>query len=137
MDLLRARHENALKSRAGLQPVQPLSFPRLDEQYRDERDAARAETERLKDELSAVRIANMNKDEELMKLTSQFAAVAADAHKKGIDDARASFDRQFDQGFPRISDIVFSEYWLPALDFCGVPTDSELRRVTPTPNTLP
>ena len=54
MDLLRSRQENALRSRAGLQPVQPLSFPRLDEQYRAERDAARAETERLKDELSTV-----------------------------------------------------------------------------------
>ena len=79
----------------------------------------------------------MNKDEELMVLTSQFAVVAADARRKGIAEARASFGRQFNQSFPQISNKVFSEYWLPALDFCGVPADSELRRVTPTPSTLP
>ena len=137
MDLLRSLQENILRSRVGLQPVQPLSFPRLDEQYLAERDAARAEIERLKDQLSAVRIANMNKDEELMRLTNQFAVVAADARAKGIAEARASFGRQFDQSFPQISNRVFSEYWLPALDSCGVPVDSELRRVTPTPSTLP
>ena len=137
MGLLRSRHENALRSRAGLQPVQPLRFPRLDEQYMAERDAARADIVRLKSQLSAVQIANMNKDQELMLLTSQFAAVAAEARRKGIADARASFDQQFDQSFPQISDRVFSEYWLIALDFYGAPADSELRRVTPTPSTLP
>ena len=79
----------------------------------------------------------MNKDEELMVLTSQFAAVAADARRKGIAEARASFCRQFDQSFPKKSNKVFHEYWLPALDFYGAPADSELRRVTPTPSTLP
>ena len=58
MGLLRSRHENALRSRAGLQPVQPLRFPRLDEQYMAERDTARAEIVRLKSQLSAVQERN-------------------------------------------------------------------------------
>ena len=92
-DLLKSHHESDLKSRTGLLPVQPLRFPRLDEQCRGERDAARADVERLKHELALARVENMNKDAEVKRMTDQIATVEADARKKRIVDARASFGR--------------------------------------------
>ena len=124
VDLLNVKHEITLKSRAGILPIEPVRLPRLDEEYLAERNDARAEVERLKSQLALSLVENANREAEVKRLTEQMATLETDARKKGIADTRASYDQQFDQGFPRLSNRIFSEYWQSALDLCGVPADS-------------